>query len=156
MPKLTALARARVSLSSWATGSGNFRRGEGVDVLPGAVGVEQERVLREVGHEAQLDLRVVGGEEQVAGPAGMKAARISRPSAVRTGMFCRLGLVDERRPVAVPTWLNVVWTRPSESTRRGSESRYVERSLASWRCSRTSAGTGDARRTLRGHPARWR
>ena len=29
--------------------------------------------------------------------------------AVRMGMFCRLGLVDERRPVAVPTWLKVVW-----------------------------------------------
>src|SRR5258707_506655 len=39
-------------------------------------------------------------------------ARISRPSAVRTGMFCRLGLVEDRRPVAVPTWLKVVWTRP--------------------------------------------
>ena len=41
--------------------------GEGVDVLAGAVGVEQQRVLREVGHEAELDLRVVGGHEQVAG-----------------------------------------------------------------------------------------
>jgi len=41
--------------------------GEDVDVLAGAVGVDEERVLREVGHEAQLDLRVVCGEEQVAG-----------------------------------------------------------------------------------------
>ena len=38
-----------------------------MDVLAGAVGVEQERVLGEVGHEAELDLRVVGGHEQVAG-----------------------------------------------------------------------------------------
>src|ERR1039458_9572043 len=45
----------------------DFGSGEGVDVLAGAVGVEQQRVLREVGHQAQLDLRVVGGHEQVAG-----------------------------------------------------------------------------------------
>ncbi len=35
------------------------------------------------------------------------------------GMFCRLGLVLERRPVAVPTWLKVVWMRPSESASCG-------------------------------------
>ena len=40
--------------------------GEGVDVFAGAVGVEQEGVLREVGHEAEFDLRVVGGHQQVA------------------------------------------------------------------------------------------
>ena len=45
------------------------------------------------------------------------------PSPNRAGMFCRLGLVEERRPVAVPTWLKVVCTRPSESTSEGSESR---------------------------------
>ena len=55
--------------------------------------------------------------------AAMKAARISRPMAVRMGMFCRLGLVEERRPVAVPTWLKVVWTRPSASASWGRESR---------------------------------
>src|SRR5581483_1350099 len=41
--------------------------GEGVDVFASAVGVEEERVLREVRHEAELDLRVVGGHEEVAG-----------------------------------------------------------------------------------------
>ena len=45
--------------------------------------------------------------------AAMNAARISRPNSVLMGMFCRFGLVDERRPVAVPTWLKVVCTRPS-------------------------------------------
>ncbi len=29
----------------------------------------------------------------------MNASRILRPSAVRTGMFCRLGSVEESRPV---------------------------------------------------------
>jgi 2-methylaconitate cis-trans-isomerase PrpF len=51
--------------------------------------------------------------------AAMKAARISRPTAVRMGMFCRLGLVELRRPVAVPTWLKVVWMRPSASASCG-------------------------------------
>ena len=37
--------------------------------------------------------------------SAMNARRISRPSSVRTGMFCRLGLVDEMRPVAVTVWL---------------------------------------------------
>ena len=42
----------------------------------------------------------------------MKAARISRPSSVRIGMFCRFGFVEESRPVAVPVWLKVVCRRP--------------------------------------------
>ncbi|MGH9567249.1 MAG: hypothetical protein ACRD4I_14790, partial [Candidatus Angelobacter sp.] len=36
----------------------------------------------------------------------MKAARISRPSSVRIGMFCRFGLVEDSRPVAVPGQLH--------------------------------------------------
>ena len=27
------------------------------------------------------------------------------------GIFCRFGLADDSRPVAVPVWPNVVWTR---------------------------------------------
>ena len=42
----------------------------------------------------------------------MKAARISRPSAVRMGMFCRLGLEDDSRPVAAPAWLKLVCSLP--------------------------------------------
>ena len=41
----------------------------------------------------------------------VKAARISRPSSVRVGMFCRLGLTEERRPVAVAAAWKVVCTR---------------------------------------------
>ena len=62
---LGAVAGFLVELGDW--NAEDFRCGEGVDVLAGAVGVEQERVLGEVGHEAELDLRVVGGHEQVAG-----------------------------------------------------------------------------------------
>jgi len=53
-----------------------------------------------------------------------KQARTGRPISVRMGMFCRLGLVLERRPVVVEAWLKVVWTRPvSGSISSGSESR---------------------------------
>ena len=46
---------------------------------------------------------------------GVKAARgawIARPVSVRTGMFCRFGLMLERRPVAATAWLKTVCTRP--------------------------------------------
>src|SRR5271165_973670 len=45
----------------------DLRGGEGVDVVAAAVGFDQQRVGGEVGEQAELDLRVVGGEEQVAG-----------------------------------------------------------------------------------------
>jgi hypothetical protein len=39
-------------------------------------------------------------------------------------MFCRFGLVLERRPVVVEAWWKVVWIRPvSESISSGSVSR---------------------------------
>ena len=38
-----------------------------MDVFAAAEGVDQGRVLREVGEDAQLDLAVVGGQQQVAG-----------------------------------------------------------------------------------------
>ena len=42
----------------------------------------------------------------------MNARRISRPSSVRIGMFCRFGSLLLKRPVAATAWLNDVWTRP--------------------------------------------
>ena len=54
----------------------------------------------------------------------MKQLRIWRPSSVRIGMFCRLGLVLDSRPVVVAVWLKVVCSRPVASEiRAGSESR---------------------------------
>ena len=44
--------------------------------------------------------------------AGMKAARMRRPSSPRMGMFCRLGSLELSRPVAAPVWLKMVCTRP--------------------------------------------
>ena len=43
----------------------------------------------------------------------MKQARISRPVSVRIGMFCRFGLMLDRRPVAAVVCSNVVCSRPS-------------------------------------------
>ena len=42
----------------------------------------------------------------------MNARRISRPAAVRMGMFWRLGSDDDRRPVAAIVCWNEVWMRP--------------------------------------------
>ena len=42
----------------------------------------------------------------------MNAARISRPSSVRTGIFCKFGFDELSRPVAVPVWLKRVCRRP--------------------------------------------
>ena len=44
----------------------DLARGAVVDVLARAEGVDERRVAREVGEDAQLDLAVVGGEEEVA------------------------------------------------------------------------------------------
>ena len=43
---------------------------------------------------------------------GMKAFRISFPSSLRIGMFCRFGLLELSRPLAVTVWLKDVWMRP--------------------------------------------
>ena len=45
----------------------------------------------------------------------MKAVRILRPASLRTGMFCRLGSVDDSRPVVVEASMYEVWTRSCAS-----------------------------------------
>ena len=57
-------------------------------------------------------------------------------------MFCRFGLVEESRPVAVAVWLNTVCTRPFASTSVGSTSMYVFLSFETSRYSSTFAATG--------------
>ena len=54
-----------------------------------------------------------------------------RPSSVRIGMFCRLGSVDDSRPVAAIIWLNVVWMRPSSATDLSSPSTVILSRVAS-------------------------
>ena len=43
----------------------------------------------------------------------MNMVRIWAPSSVRTGMFWRLGSVEDSRPVAVTVFWKLVWIRPS-------------------------------------------
>ena len=45
----------------------DLRGGERVNVVAAAVGFDQQRVVREVREQAQFDLRIVGGEQNVAG-----------------------------------------------------------------------------------------
>ena len=104
----------------------------------------RERLLElglagDVGEDAQLDLRVVRGQEPVS-RLGDEALRISRPSSVRMGIACRFGLEVERRPVEKTPWLKVVCSLPSSGEMRlGRGPRYV---LRSFEYSRYSSMTG--------------
>ena len=44
----------------------DFLSGSRVDVFTIAEGLDEHRILREVGHDAELDLRIVGGEKDLA------------------------------------------------------------------------------------------
>ena len=66
----------------------------------------------------------------------MKALRISLPSSPLTGIFCRFGSLDERRPVAVVAWLKEVCMWPVRAfISFGRASIYVPSSFFSPRCS---------------------
>ena len=58
--------------------------------------------------------------------AAINAARISRPTSVRMGMFCRFGSLLESRPVAATAWFRCVWTRPSSRTMISVASRIAD------------------------------
>ena len=89
-----------------------FLGGQAVDVLARA---ERLLQLRHVGHvrgEPQLDLAIVGAQQDLCPGSATKASRILRPTSVRIGMFCRLGSFDDSRPVCAPVSEKLVWTRP--------------------------------------------
>ena len=75
-------------------------------------GTELAVSLPVTGAQSALDAMLAIG---VADTLGVNAERIIRPSSVRTGMFCRLGFLEERRPVAVPVCRKDVWILPSLS-----------------------------------------
>lgn len=79
-----------------------------MDVVSAEEGVYHVLIFAEVCHDAQLYLRVVGREELAAGVGDERLADFL-PSSSRTGMFCRLGLLELRRPVAVTAWLKEVY-----------------------------------------------
>jgi hypothetical protein len=74
-----------------------------VDVVAAAVGFDQQRIAREVREQAKFDLRIIGGEKNMAGLGGEGGANAASEFGA-DGMFCRLGFADDRRPVAVPAW----------------------------------------------------
>ena len=68
MPKLTTLAARRWSARDHERRNAeDLRGGERVDVVAAAVGFDQQRIAREVSEQAQFDLRIIGGEQDVAG-----------------------------------------------------------------------------------------
>jgi hypothetical protein len=67
MPKLTTLAARRWSERNHERRNAeDLRGGKGVDVIASAVGLDQQWVAREVGEQAKFDLRIIGGEQNVA------------------------------------------------------------------------------------------
>ena len=75
--------------------------------------------MRQVRHDAQLDLRIVGRHQVMAGRGDERFAD-APSSALRIGMFCRFGSLLDNPPVTA-VWLNVVCTRPVRGlTMRGS------------------------------------
>ncbi len=101
---MIALAARRWSVVDLVQRSAEHFGGRGlVDVAVLGERLQQAGVAGEVRHDPQFDLRIVRRDSTWPGGA-MKAWRMRRPSAVRIGMFCRLGSVDERRPVAATAW----------------------------------------------------
>ncbi len=64
-----------------------------VDVRPRPEGLDQPRVLGQVGDDPQLDLVVVGDQEAACPPRARRHCRSWRPSSLRIGMLCRLGCI---------------------------------------------------------------
>ena len=66
------------------------RRRPHVNVLVRPEGLDQPRVLRQVGEDAQLDLRIVRAHDHASSPSGSdeRARGSGLPTSVRMGMFC--------------------------------------------------------------------
>ena len=71
-----------------------------MDVDAVGEGLPQLRDVGDVRQHAEFDLAVVGRDQLVA-LLGDEGGADRRPSAVRMGMFCRLGSDEEMRPVGV-------------------------------------------------------
>ena len=97
-----------------------------MEVVAGLERGAQRLVAGQVGHDAQLDLAVVGGQQGlVAGPDD-EALADAAAGSVLIGMFCRLGSVEDSRPVAAIIWLKVVWMRPSSPVERSAVDERLE------------------------------
>ena len=91
-PKFTILARARSAGSSSPSGTPKMRRAVlACTSSPLSERLDQRRVLREVRHHAQLDLRVVGAHQQGArgrdeGPPDGAALRRAEGDVLQVGV----------------------------------------------------------------------
>ena len=72
----------------------------------GVVMVTAEACIQ--GRAADGTITIAAGEELYEASLGTNILRISLPSSVRTGMFCRFGSVEDSRPVAVTMFWKVV------------------------------------------------
>ena len=123
MPKFTAFARLRSSGVTSSTASPNTRAAVAAwKSAPEQKAATRMLVARQVREQPQLYLRIVCGQKEAASSSGTKHSLIWRPNSVRTGMFCRLGSDDDRRPVVVTVLVELVCTRPSSARMRGSAS----------------------------------
>lgn len=104
MPKLTALAARRILAYIFQVDAVDGGGSGGMDVLVIFKCRHHFFVLRQVGRQAQLDLGIIETEQRIAF-SGHESGSDFRPSSVRVGMFCKLGSVEERRPVAATLWL---------------------------------------------------
>ena len=75
----------------------------GVNIFIAFESRPQRFVAGKVGQHAQFDLRIVRRQQRQSGSPGKNAERISRPSSVRIGMFCKFGSLELKRPVAATT-----------------------------------------------------
>ena len=73
--------------------------------------LQQSRVLRQMGQNPRFHLTIVC-TEQVMSRRRDEGFTNTETVVPFTGIFCRFGSVEERRPVAATVWLREVWSRP--------------------------------------------
>ena len=125
----------------------HLRRGARVDVVAAAKASTRSGILRQMGHDAQLDLRVVRGDQEHGLRRGNEGG--SESAALRRrGWECSAGSgsLELRRPVAATVWLKTYAggrcpdSPPRAGRRRRSTSAWPERGTrGSWRATGCSA-----------------
>ena len=93
------------------TDAKNFLGGARVNVLPGAERFDQHGIFGKMRQDAQLDLRIIGGEQRVARLRNKRRANLAAKLGPH-GIFCRFGSLELSRPVAAVVWLKLVCRRP--------------------------------------------
>ena len=77
-----------------------------MNVLSLGKGPHQQRIFAKVGHQPQFDLGVIRGDKQISRRRNKRRGLPAECGLDRN--ICRFGLVEDRRPVEVPTWLKRV------------------------------------------------